>query len=64
MIVVTVVELVRIIMLKAVRSGAIIVSEVHEEVIEKLKVDDSDTTELKFVIEQVNNTDWVPYGPG
>ena len=48
----------------AVRLGAIIVSEVHEGVIAKLKVDDTGATVLKLVIEQVNVTDCVPYGPG
>ena len=48
----------------AVRLGAVIVSEVHERVIAKLKVDDTGATVVKLVIEQVNVTDWVLYGPG
>ena len=66
MIVVRVDESVKIIMLStAERLGAIIVSVVHEGVIYKFKVDDAGaTTALKLVIEQVNVTDWVPYGPG
>ena len=48
----------------AERLGAIIVSVVHEGVIYKLKVDDAGAMLLKLVIEQVNVTDCVPYGPG
>ena len=65
MIVVRVDESVKIIMLStAERLGAIIVSVVHEGVIYKLKVDDAGAMLLKLVIEQVNVTDCVPYGPG
>ena len=65
MIVVTVDDCVRIIvLLTAERLGAIIVSVVHEGVIYKLKVDDAGAMLLKLVIEQVNVTDCVPYGPG